>query len=71
MVAALDGIGIKADVHVREGDAASGIIAAATELKADVVCVGSHGRGVFEGFLGATSTKLARRCPTPVLIIRA
>jgi len=68
---ALDGIGIKADVHVREGEAASGIIAAATEFGADVVCVGSHGRGVFEGLLGATSTKLARRCPTPVLIIRS
>jgi nucleotide-binding universal stress UspA family protein len=61
---------MKADVQVREGEAASGIISAATELGVDVVCVGSHGKGLFDGFLGSTSTKLARRCPTPILIIR-
>jgi nucleotide-binding universal stress UspA family protein len=70
LVAALDGAGVTADVQVREGEAASGIIAAATELGVDVVCVGSHGRGLFEGVLGSTSTKLARRCPVPILIIR-
>ena len=70
LMAALDGVGMKANVQVREGEAASGIISAATELGVDVVCVGSHGKGLFDGFLGSTSTKLARRCPTPILIIR-
>ncbi len=70
LVTALETAGVKPEVLVREGEAAGGITAAATELAADVVCVGSHGKGLFEGLLGSTSTKLARRCPAPVLIIR-
>lgn len=70
LVAALETAGITAAVLVREGEAAAGITSAATELGADVVCVGSHGRGLFDGLLGSTSTKLARRSPKPVLIIR-
>jgi nucleotide-binding universal stress UspA family protein len=70
LVTALEGIGREAAVQVREGEAASGIAAAATDLGVDVLCVGSHGRGLFDGLLGSTSTKLARRCPVPVLIIR-
>lgn len=70
MVAALEAAGITPEVVVREGEAASGIVAGASEFGADVVCIGSHGKGLFEGLLGSTSTKLARRSPTPVLIIR-
>jgi nucleotide-binding universal stress UspA family protein len=70
LVAALEGAGISPEVVAREGEAASGIVAAVEEFKPDVVAVGSHGRGLFEGLLGSTSTKLARRCPAPVLIIR-
>jgi nucleotide-binding universal stress UspA family protein len=65
---ALEAMGVAATVMAREGEAAPGIIEAASEF--DVVCAGSHGRGLFDGFLGSTSTKLVRRCPTPVLIIR-
>jgi len=70
LVAALEAAGVTPDVIVREGEAASGIVAGATDVGADVVCIGSHGKGLFEGLLGSTSTKLARRSPTPVLIIR-
>jgi len=70
LVAALEAAGLTPDVIVREGEAASGIVAVATELGVDVICVGSHGKGLFEGLLGSVSTKLARRSPTPVLIIR-
>jgi len=70
LVAALEKVGIHPEVVVQEGEAAAGIVAVAGELGADVVCVGSHGKGLFEGLLGSISTKLARRCPTPVLIIR-
>ncbi len=70
LVAALEAVGITPDVIVREGEAASGIVAEATDIDADVVCIGSHGKGLFEGLLGSISTKLARRSPTPVLIIR-
>jgi len=70
LVEALQAAGVSPEVLVREGDAAAGIVTAVSDLKADVVCVGSHGKGLFDGLLGATSTKLARRCPAPVLIIR-
>lgn len=70
LMAALEAAGATARVEVKEGDAAPTIVAAAADLDADVVCVGSHGRGLFDGFLGSTSTKLARRSPVPVLIIR-
>jgi len=70
LAAALSERGIEHEVIAREGEAAGGIIAAAGEMDADVVCVGSTGGGLFDGLLGSTSTKVARRCPTPVLIIR-
>lgn len=70
LVAALEAAGLTPDVIVREGEAASGIVAGATDIGADVICIGSHGKGLFEGLLGSVSTKLARRSPTPVLIIR-
>lgn len=68
LAAALEAAGIATTVIALEGEAAPGIIEAASDF--DVVCAGSHGRGLFDGFLGSTSTKLVRRCPTPVLIIR-
>ena len=38
---------------------------------ADVVVIGSHGSGVFQGLLGSTGTKIVRRSPRPVLLIRS
>lgn len=70
LVAALESAGLAPDVRVVEGEAAPGIIALAKELDPDVLCVGSHGHGLFDGLLGSTSTKLARRSPVPILIIR-
>jgi len=70
LVAGLEAVGIAPEVMVREGEAASGVAAAVSELGADVVCIGSHGKGLFDGLLGSTSTKLVRRSPVPVLLIR-
>lgn len=70
LVAALKAAGSDPDVEVLEGEAAPTIAGAATDLGVDVICVGSRGRGLFDGFLGSTSTKLARRSPVPILIIR-
>jgi len=70
LVAALEAASATVTVEVREGDSAPTISAVAAELKADAICIGSHGRGLFDGLLGSTSTKLARRSPVPVLIIR-
>ena len=71
LAAALTAGGVSPDVLVVEGDAAPVIVATANEIGADVICVGSHGRGLFDGFLGSTSTKLARRAPVPILIVRS
>jgi nucleotide-binding universal stress UspA family protein len=70
LVAALEAKGVTPEVIAEEGEAAAGIIQLAGRIEADVVCIGSHGRGLFDGFLGSTSTKVARRSPAPVLIIR-
>ncbi|MDH3498724.1 MAG: universal stress protein [Acidimicrobiia bacterium] len=36
----------------------------------DLLVIGSHGGGRFEGLLGSTSTKLVRMAPADVLVIR-
>jgi nucleotide-binding universal stress UspA family protein len=72
LATALSEAGLRVDVRAVEGeDAAGAIIGAARELNADVLCVGSHGRGFFDGLLGSTGTKLARRSPCPVLLLRS
>ena len=46
------------------------IITAIRRHDAGLVVIGSHGRGRFDGLLGSTGTKLVRRSPASVLIIR-
>ncbi len=72
LVAAIeDRSGRTPTVEVRESEkAASEILAAIDELKPDVTCIGSHGRGRFEGLLGSTGTKIARLATCPVLLLR-
>jgi nucleotide-binding universal stress UspA family protein len=47
------------------------IIERVVALDADVVVIGSHGRGLFQGLLGSTGTKIVRQSPRPVLLIRS
>lgn len=71
IVEAITERGGTAESTVREGeDPADDIIALAKELGADVIVVGSHGHGAFQGLLGSTGAKLVRRSPCPVLVIR-
>jgi len=71
IAAALREAGITVDVLALEGeDPAMAIIAAINDLQADAIVVGAHGSGIFEGLLGSTGTKLARRSPCPVLVLR-
>lgn len=56
---------------VREGDEPSAdIIALAGEIGAEAIVVGSHGHGGYKGLLGSTGSKLVRRSPCPVLVVR-
>ena len=58
-------------LEVRVGSPAGEIIAAANDLKVDLVCIGTHGRGGIAHFLlGSVAEKVVRQAPCPVLTIR-
>lgn len=55
----------------RHGHAAEEIVRLATELPADLIVVGSHGRrGLARFLLGSTCERVARHATCPVLVIR-
>jgi nucleotide-binding universal stress UspA family protein len=55
-------------IEIREGTAAAGIVEAAAN--ADMVVIGTHGRGGFERLLlGSTTEKVIRTAPCPVLTV--
>lgn len=59
------------DLFVRVGPADQEIVAAARELEADVLVVGSHGRtGLARMLLGSVAEKIARTAPCDVMIAR-
>jgi nucleotide-binding universal stress UspA family protein len=59
------------DRLAREGEPSELIIAAAKEWKADLIVMGTHGRGRFAQFLlGSTAEEVLRNAPCPVLMVR-
>jgi nucleotide-binding universal stress UspA family protein len=61
---------VPVETEVREGDPWREILAMAEELPADLVVMGTHGRGGFERlFLGSVVEKLLRRLPCPILTV--
>ncbi len=71
LVDALQAAGVEATAVGVEGEsAARSVLEAASKYKPDVLCVGTHGVGRFEGLLGSLTTKLARLAPCPVLLLR-
>ena len=71
---AADGLrqaGLGVEIDVREGeDAAGAVLEALASIGPDIVLAAATGRGLFQGLLGSTSTKLMRHAPCPVLLIR-
>ena len=58
------------EVEICEGDPWREIEAAAEKMPADLVVMGTHGRGGLEHlFLGSVTEKLMRRLPCPVLTV--
>jgi universal stress protein A len=58
-------------LEVRVGSPAGEIVTAANELKADLICIGTHGRGGLAHFLlGSVAEKIVRQAPCAVLTIR-
>jgi nucleotide-binding universal stress UspA family protein len=71
MIQALASRGINPVVVARESDTpAATILELVTEIDAEVLVIGTHGRGRFEGLLGSTGTKLARLAPCTVILVR-
>jgi nucleotide-binding universal stress UspA family protein len=63
--------GVPVSVLVWEGDPGDRIVEAAEAEDADVVLVGSHGRGaVGRLLLGSVSEHVVRNAPCPVLVVR-
>ena len=57
--------------EVRVGTPAAEIDAAAKDLKADLICVSTHGRtGLAHLLLGSVAEKILRHAPCPVLVVR-
>jgi nucleotide-binding universal stress UspA family protein len=71
LAAALATTGVEHEVVGDESeDAARSILVALEDRDVDVLIIGPHGLGRFEGLLGSTSTKLVRRAKCSVLITR-
>ena len=64
------GIDAKSKWTTTNNRTAKTTIAAINLYGSELVVIGSHGGGRFEGLLGSTGTKLVRHSPAPVLVIR-
>lgn len=63
--------GVTVDRRVEVGDPASAICDVAADSGADVIVVGSHGRGLIKRIvLGSVSEHVVRHAPCPVLVVR-
>lgn len=57
--------------HIRSGKPFREIVAAAEELKADLIVIATHGNGGLKHLmLGSTAEKTVRYAPCPVLVVR-
>lgn len=72
VVKALQEAGVEVGSFWRTTDnrTAKTVLSAMKECDTDLLVIGSHGRGKYEGQLGSTGTKLVRSANASVLIIR-
>ncbi len=69
-VAEIEATGIRATQLVREGDPDQEIVAAAKEIGADLIVMGSHSERTFwEVVLGSVTEKVAKQAPCPVMVV--
>ena len=57
-------------IHVHHGTPVAEILLLADKLNADLIVLGSHGKGMINyAFLGSVAEKVLRKCHRPVMII--
>jgi nucleotide-binding universal stress UspA family protein len=62
--------GVHVDTVIREGPMVNGILDEARARSADLIVMGTHGRGGFDRFvLGSVAEKVLRKAPCPVLTV--
>lgn len=65
-------LGVPVTFLIWEGEPGESIVAAAEAERADLIVVGSHGRGAVGRFLiGSVSDHVVRHAPCPVLVVRS
>lgn len=63
--------GVVINPHLKQGHAGNEIVKAATDIGADVVVIGSHGKSnVDRLLLGSVSSFVVANCPVAVLVVR-
>lgn len=66
----LESAGVAISQLLREGDPAKEIIAAAREVDADLIVIGSHShRNLWDVLMGSTAERVAKTAPCPVLVV--
>ena len=71
MTSALQAAGFTAEADRRDGDAATEILEAAADWKADVIVMGSHGRtGLTRFVMGSVARNVLQHATCSVLIVR-
>ncbi|PLX83870.1 MAG: universal stress protein [Desulfuromonas sp.] len=59
-----------AGIEVHHGPPALGILEAAERLGADLVVMGSHGKGLLKhAFLGSVAERVLRKAPSPIMVV--
>ena len=62
--------GVEAEIEVRNGQAATAILAAASEKHADVIIIASHHPDLSDYFLGSTAARVVRHASCSVHVMR-
>lgn len=72
MAAAARASGLRVQTRLRTGTPHAEIVAAVAEEGADLVVIGTHGRGGLDrALLGSVADRVVRRAPCPVVTVRA